>query len=75
MEKFSPKYFLIPDVFPISFLQGNFPTDKNIVLEKTQDYKLKNSVKDIFSDIDVSFLSSNLDLLNRSEASQYEKIT
>jgi hypothetical protein len=74
MNKFKPENFIIPDVFPMSFLTTTDLIDKNIILKETLDYSLDDKFNKILQKKDFLFIKSDLDLLKRSEVSQYEKI-
>ncbi len=74
INKFKPEKFIIPDVFPMSFLWENKLIDKNIILKETLDYKMNQDIITLLKNKNFLFIDSDLDLLKRSEVSQYEKI-
>lgn len=74
INTFKPEKFIIPDVFPMSFLWENKLTDKSIILRETLDYKINKDIEKLFINKSFLFIDSNLDLLKRSEVSQYENI-
>ncbi len=73
VEKYRPKFLVIPDMIPQSFLE-NSPSELPVVLKKSSDYQLSPVYTSILDDLNIEYLESDFWLLNNSEPAKYERV-
>jgi putative aminopeptidase FrvX len=72
VEKYRPKFLLIPDMIPHSFLE-NWPSSFPVILKKSPDYNLSPIYIPLVEDLQIQYLESNFELLKNSEPAKYER--
>lgn len=74
VQKYTPKYLIIPDMIPMSFLSEGLGS-RTIILQKSLDYTIDDQLQGVIRGLDIDLLISEFDLMKNSEPAKYERVS